>query len=353
MKILIVFIFSILALNTNGQNTSLYIGTYTQDNSKGIYKFDFDKQTGTLSNLQLAAVSSNPSYITYSPDRVYMYAVNENDNGMVSAFTVMPNGHLELINQVESFGGAPCHISVNTVSNKIVVSNYLGGNFALFDIKPDGSLSTATQVTNHFTRTKTSHVHAGKFIDKDLYITDLAQNALYLYNTQNNDEYFKIKQSVVSFPDNAGPRHFTITKNKHFIYVINELASTITAIKRKGDSFKLIANYSTLNPTYSGKNACADIHLSQDNRFVYASNRGENSIAVFKRNTRKGTLKKIQTIPVQGDWPRNFTLDPTGQFLLVANQKSNSISVFKVNIKKGSLHFLKSYEAPTPVCLLF
>lgn len=342
-----------VALSPYAQNTSMYIGTYTQGDSQGIYKMDFNNETGVLGNLQLVAKTSNPSYISFSANKKYMYAVNENHDGMVSAFSIAPNGSLTLINQVESFGGAPCHISINNTTNKVVVSNYLGGNFALFDINPNGSLNPAMQVTNHFTRTKKSHVHSGQFVDNDLYIADLAQNALYLYNTQNNDEYFKITPSVVPFTENAGPRHFAITKNKQFIYVINELASTVTAIKRTNDTFQLIANYSTLSPNYNNKNASADIHLSKDERFVYASNRGENSIAVFKRNTKKGTLKNIQNISVEGNWPRNFTLNPTGQFLLVANQKSNSISVFKINTKKGTLHFLKAYDAPTPVCLLF
>ncbi|MFV0564372.1 MAG: lactonase family protein [Flavobacteriaceae bacterium] len=353
MNRLLAFIFSIVIFNTYAQDTPLYVGTYTNGDSQGIYKFDFNTETGELNNLQLVAAISNPSFIAFSPNKKHIYAVNENENGTVSAFSIQPDGSLALINQVESFGGAPCHVSVNGASNKVAVSNYLGGNFALFNINPDGSLSDATQVVNHFTRTETAHVHSAQFIGNDLFVADLGKNALYHYNTQNNDEYFKISNSVVPFTENAGPRHFATTKGNRFIYVVNELAGTVTAIKKKGDSFFLIDNYTTLDENYNGKNACADIHLSNDEGFVYASNRGENSIAVFKRNTKKGTLKKIQNVSVEGDWPRNFTLDPTGRFLLVANQKSNTISIFNIDTKKGTLLYLQSYNAPTPVCLVF
>jgi 6-phosphogluconolactonase len=152
---------------------------------------------------------------------------------------------------------------------------------------------------------------------------------------------------------NPGPRHFAITRNGQFIYIINEYGGSITSVKRKFNSFEQIDFDSTLDESFRGRNSCADIHLSKDERFLYGSNRGENSIVVFKRNKLDGTIEKIQTTPVHGDWPRNFTLDPTGKFLLVANQKSNNISVFSINLSTGKLTFLNQVTLPSPVCLLF
>jgi 6-phosphogluconolactonase len=151
----------------------------------------------------------------------------------------------------------------------------------------------------------------------------------------------------------AGPRHFEISKTGDYIYVINELNSTITALKKGADKYVEIQTISTLKDGFIGMNACADIHLSSDENYLYGSNRGENTIVVFKRNIENGLLEKIQTISVEGDWPRNFTLAPNGAFLLVANQRSKNISTYKVNQKTGTLTFVKSIDAPTPVCLLF
>ena len=143
------------------------------------------------------------------------------------------------------------------------------------------------------------------------------------------------------------------TENGKFIYVINEYGGSITSIKKTDSGFEQIDLDSTLDKNYKGINKCADIHLSKDERFLYGSNRGENTIAVFKRNTVTGMLKKIQNTSVHGDWPRNFTLDSTGRFLLVANQRSHNISVFKINILSGKLKFLHDVKAASPVCLLF
>ena len=138
-----------------------------------------------------------------------------------------------------------------------------------------------------------------------------------------------------------------------YIYIINEYGGSVTSVKRTETGFEQIDYDSTLDENYKGRNSCADIHLSKDERFLYGSNRGENSIVVFKRNKLDGTIEKIQTAPVHGDWPRNFTIDPTGKFVLVANQKSNNISVFSIDLASGILTFLHDVKLPSPVCLLF
>ncbi|WP_188651811.1 lactonase family protein [Yeosuana aromativorans] len=340
--------------NCKAQNTPLYIGTYTNGESKGIYRAQFNTKTGELTDFQLAAETENPSYITYSPNKAYIYAVGEGETGTVTSFKVLSNGLLEFINSVPSNGGAPCYVATNKTGNKAVVANYLGGNFSIYNINANGSLNEASQVFDHKTSGQVSHVHSAQFFKNNLFVADLGLNAVYQYSLNMDSNTYKLSSSsIVDIPEKSGPRHFSITKNGTFIYIINELGNSITAVKNKNGQFNLIDNYSTLADDYKDYSACADIHLSKNEQFLYGSNRGENSIVVFKRNKTDGTLKKIQNMSVHGDWPRNFTLDPTGQFLLVANKKSNNISVFKIDTTTGKLTFLHSVKAPSPVCLLF
>ncbi|SFZ89562.1 6-phosphogluconolactonase [Flaviramulus basaltis] len=355
MKLKILLLVTIVFFSCKQQTKSipLYIGTYTSGDSEGIYKLLFNTETGELKDLSLAATIDNPSFITYSPNKKNIYAVGEGDDGTVSSFKVEEAGTLQLINKVKSHGGAPCHISTNKEGNKLATSNYVGGNMALYDIKEDGSLNEASQVFDHNSLEQKSHVHSAQFYKNNLFVADLGRNAMYLYKKESNNNYKLKDSSIVKFTKNAGPRHFALTNNGDFIYIINEYASTITTAKKVGDSYELINHTSTLSKDYSGENSCADIHLSKNERFIYGSNRGENSIAVFKRNTETGTIEKIQNVPVHGDWPRNFTLDPTGKFLLVANKKSSNISVFSVDASSGELSFLNDIALPNPVCLLF
>ncbi len=349
------FYFLLLAIsvfNCSNPNTTLYVGTYTDGDSEGIYQFQFNTETGKITNKLLATKSENPSYLTYSANKKNIYAVNETANGFVSSFKVEDNNSLILLNKVSSNGGAPCHISINEIGNKAVVSNYSGGNFSLYTIKDDGSLNEAFQVIDHKRDSTVSHAHSAQFFKDDLYASDLGLNSVFNYRL-SNDKYELISSSIVKTETNSGPRHFSLTKDGQFIYIINELSNTITSAKKTEHGFEFIENISTLDDDFKEVSYCADIHLSKNELFLYGSNRGENSIVVFKRNTETGKLKKTQNISVNGDWPRNFTLDPSGKFLLVANQKSNNISVFKIDKENGTLSFLNSTELPAPVCLLF
>lgn len=354
MKIKFLFIsFTILCfLNCEQKTTTLYVGTYTDGDSKGIYQFQFDSETGALTKKQLATTSENPSFITYSPDKKYLYAVNETDNGVVSAFKVESNNALSFINKVPTHGANPCHVALNQDGDKAVVSNYTGGNFALYTVKNDGALNEAFQILDQTTDSIVSHAHSAQFFGDDLYTSNLGLNVVFNYRL-SKDKYELISPSIVEIEDKSGPRHFSLTKDGEFIYIINELSSTITAARKTENGFELIETISTLDPNFKGESYCADIHLSEDEQFLYGSNRGENSMVIFKRDDTSGALKRIQNISVNGDWPRHFTLDPTGKFVLVANQRSNNISVFKVDKTNGELSFLHEVELPSPVCLLF
>ncbi len=353
MKYRLVFLLLLITLlNCKSQNTSLYVGTYTNGDSEGIYKLDFNTKTGELSNKQLAVATENPSYLNYSPDKKYIYAVIEHEKGMVSAFKIEDDGHLSSLNKVSTHGAHPCHVAINKSGNKAIVSNYTGGNASIYSIKNDGSLSEASQVLDHNVDSLVSHVHSAQFYENQLYVSDLGKNAVYNYQLEAN-KYKLIDSSIVRLTNNAGPRHFSLTNNGEFIYIINEYGSSITTAKKNKNGFDKIDEDSTLDVNYKEKNSCADIHLSKDEHFLYASNRGENTIAVFERNTNNGTINKIQNISVHGNWPRNFTLDPTGKFLLVANRWSNNIAVFSIDLNTGKLSFLHSVDLPSPVCLLF
>ena len=340
------------------QNIPLYVGTYTDADSKGIYLYDFNLKTGELTNKKLAVEAVNPSFITLSSNKKFMYAVGEVDNfegaksGFVNAYSVENDGTLNFINKVSSNGAHPCHIQLNKDNSKVAVSNYTGGTVSLHSLSKNGEITPATQVIDHNKEAKQSHAHSAKFFKNNLFIADLGLSKFSQYQLANANHKFQLKANY-EVENNAGPRHFEISKKGKFIYVINELNSTISVLKKKKDSYVFVQNTTTLAADFDGKSFCADIHLSKDGLFLYGSNRGENSIAVFKINKKNGELQKIQTISTNGDWPRNFTLSPDGNYLLAANQRSKNISVFRVNKKTGNLTFLHSIAAPTPSCLLF
>ena len=350
-----IFLFLFVQL-LNAQIVPLYVGTYTDSISKGIYSYSFNEKTGELTNQVLAAEAINPSFIVFSSNKKYLYSVgeianyNNTSSGFVSAYKVLANNQLQFLNTVSSEGAAPCYISLNKKNSEIVVSNYTGGNFALFSALKNGSISKAFQVVNHSTKTEVAHVHFGKFLKNNLFISDLGLNTVTDY--VKTDKKYTLKQTYF-IKKGAGPRHFVFTKKADYLYVINELNSTITVLKKQADLYKIIQNTSTLKSDYKGKNACAEISLSKNQRFLYASNRGENTIAVFKRNLKTGTVEKIQTITTHGNWPRNFVISPNGKFLLVANKISSNITVFSIDKASGKLTFLESQNSPNPVCLVF
>lgn len=352
--IFLFFCFSI----ASAQNIPLYVGTYADADSEGIYLYDFNLKTGELSNKKLAVAAVNPSFITFSSNKKLLYSVGETDSfegaksGFVNAYSVSKDGTLNFINNVSSNGAHPCHIQLNESDSKVAVSNYSGGTVSVHSILKNGEISPAMQIIDHSKGSEQSHAHSAKFFKKNLFIADLGLNTFSQYYFVENDNKYLINTSY-KIENNAGPRHFEIAKKGKFIYVINELNSTISVLKKQKDHYVFVQNISTLADGFDGKSSCADIHLSKDGKFLYGSNRGENSIVVFKIHKKSGELQKTQTISTNGDWPRNFTLSPDGNYLLAANQRSKNISVYRLEKKTGNLTFLHSIASPTPSCLLF
>lgn len=359
----------LMAMNVEAKKHILYVGTYTKGMTEGIFVYSFNDQTGRLVNLKIPAMANNPSFLAISANQKYLYAVCELDNldsnksGGLSAFRIENKNQLTLLNRVLTHGANPCHVCLSPDGKRLVVSNYSGGNLSVYNLLPDGSLSEIVQRIQHSgngpvsERQAEPHVHSARFdaSGKQLFAADLGIDELKIYNVSSGDVPLSPNdQPFLKLPPGSGPRHFDFSADGRFIYVINELNSTITVFMKYGGEWKSVQNVRTLPKEYKGENYCADIHLSADGKFVYGSNRGHNSIAVFRRDLNSGKLVFIETVPVEGDWPRNFTIDPSGRFLLCANQKSNDITVFKIDPSSGKLSFT-GFKVPTesPVCLTF
>ncbi len=274
---------------------TLFVGTYTDGESKGIYKLVFDPNTGKLSDLTLAAALENPSFLTISKDGNNLYAVQETADfdslgGAVSAFK-LKDGILELQNSMGTGGAHPCHVALSD-DGHLAVSNYTGGNLSIFDLKNDGALKQNPQMINHsaLDTLKKAHVHKANFNAEGLFASDLGLDALKRYRKQDGN-WKPAHQYSLDLPDGAGPRHFVFNSNRNYLYVINELNSTISVFKRDDEgNFNKIQTENTLAADYNGQNACADIHLSPDGKFLYGSNRGENTIVVFSVDSKNGQI---------------------------------------------------------------
>jgi 6-phosphogluconolactonase len=343
----------------NTQETyTLFVGTYTDGNSEGIYRCTFNTDTGQLTNKTVATATANPSFLKISPNKEYLYAVNETntykgENGSLTTFKI-DEGQLTALDTVSSFGAHPCHIGISDDGFMVSVSNYTGGTISIFKTDVTGKLITP-QLIDHtlLDSTKTSHAHSALFSNGKLFVADLGLDMLSIYPLL--DEGIDVAEAeVLHLPEKAGPRHFVFSKGDAILYVINELNSTITAYKRnETGAYSVLEAQSTLDKDFKGDSYCADIRLSSDGRFLYGSNRGENTIVIFAVDQTTGKLLMIGREDVRGHWPRNFNIDPSGNFLLVANQRSNNITVYKRDKDNGTLTFAHELELPSPVCLEF
>jgi len=337
---------------------TLFVGTYTDGDSEGIYTYTFDANTGELSNQKLAAKLTNPSYLAISEDKSNLYAVQETDDfdslgGAVTAFRLNKD-LLELQNSMGTQGAHPCHVSLSG-DGLLAAANYTGGNVSIFSLNDDGSLAENPQVIDHkpLDSVKTSHAHMAQFNMDGLIVTDLGLDAVKRYRKEEG-KFVPAEQNSIPFEDGAGPRHFTFGNDGRLLYVINELNSTISVFERvENGNYQEVQVVPTLAPDFDGESFCADLHLSPDGKFLYGSNRGENTIVIFAVDGTSGKLELVGRESVRGDWPRNFSMDPTGEFLLVANKKTSNIVVFKRDKENGTLTFLNEMEHPNPVCLVF
>ncbi len=355
----------------------LFVGTYTEKESKGIYAYQFDSASSGLTPLGLAAETTNPSFLAIDPSHRFVYAVNEvgkykdASSGVVSAFAIDsqkgfgPTGKLQLLDEVASRGADPCYISFDKTGKYVLVANYTGGSVAVFPVQPDGHIGEASAFVQHAgssvnrERQEGPHAHWIEItLDNRFAIAvDLGLDELLVYRfdartgslTPNNPPFAKLDPG-------AGPRHLAFHPNGKFAYVVNELQSSITTFAYDASHGELhkLKTVSTLPKNFSGSNDTAEIKVHPSGKFLFASNRGHDTIALFSIESKTGALTLVDHFPTQGKTPRNFEIDPTGKFLFVANQNTNNIAVFQVDPNTGRLTSTKqTVEVPTPVCLKF
>ena len=331
----------------------VYVGTYTDGTSRGIYRFALDPVSGVASAPVLAAESENPSFLALSPDRRYLYAVNETSHfdakgsGAVSAFAIdARTGALRFLDQQSSQGADPCHLTVDDEGRHVLVANYTGGNVAVLPVARDGKLGPASTVRAHsghgprVDRQEGPHAHA-IILDPTGHLalsTDLGADRVFVYRYDGargilapNDPPF------AALEPGSGPRHIALHPSGRFAYTINELASTIIALSWDGKSGRLtpFQTVSTLPAAFQGENDTAEILVSADGRFVYGSNRGHDSLVVFRVDAETGRLSLAGDVPSGGKTPRSFAIDPTGRWLLAANKDSGTIVVFRLDPASG------------------
>jgi len=351
----------------------VYIGTYTRKEgfvdgkANGIYLMD-RKQDGSLEMVDTVAEISNPSYVKVSKDGKNLYAVSElsgheGDSGYIYAYKINEDYSLTELGKLSTEAFAPCHIGIDHSDKFVFVSNYVGGVVMEYKRNPDGSLTTIDKLEinniNPSENSGKSHAHAVTINanNKYIFISDLGNDKIWIYNfDQETGQLTPNEELFVKVDKGAGPRHFAFVPNQKFAYSINELNSTITSFSFDSVSGKLtvIQNISTLPDDYDGKNGCAEIAIHPNGKFLYASNRGHNSIAAFKIDQETGKLKTLNHQNTQGDFPRFFTLNPEGTIIYAANQNSSNIALLQVQ-KDGSLEpsVIKAVDVKTPVCIEF
>ncbi len=339
-----------------------FVGTYTGEESQGIYKYALHPD-GTMDSLGLAAVTPNPSFLARSADNRYLLAISEvskdDKTGRVRSYAIKDDS-LVFISESTSGGAHPCFVTVNA-SGFVIVANYTGGNVALLQLNEQGYLSDLLDLEQHIgsgttDRQKGPHAHSAWFVpgSEQVISVDLGTNELWLSRLdQKTGKLVPADPSRLPMNAGAGPRHLAFHPNGKWIYVVNELDCTVSLVKDTESGYILEQSVSTLPGDFEGRNTCADIHVASDGRFLYASNRGHNSIAVFSIAEENGSLAQLGHVATHGSTPRNFSLSPGEDFLLVANQDSNNIVSFRRNEESGMLEFIKEIYAPRPVCIRF
>jgi|SRR5579859_565014 len=351
----------------------VYVGTYTTKTaSKGVYAFRYDASSGKLTPIGVAAETQDPSWVAVHPNGKLLYAVNEaGKNSMVSAFSLDPqSGKLTLLNQLPALGEDPCYLSFDRTGKYVFVANYTSGNVVVFPIGSDGKLGPATaNVHDEGTlgpnkeRQEGPHAHwieasAG---NRYAYVSDLGLDKVLIYKfdaTTGNLATPGAKQqnafSAMLSPG-SGPRHVAFSRSGNFMYVLNEVQSTVTVFANDArETYRAVQTISALPKDFSGRNDAAEIAIHSSGKFLYSSNRGHESIALFKINPGTGKLTGAGDFSVQGKEPRHFAIDPSGNYLLAEDQLSDKIVTFRIDQKTGALTPTgDSVGVPSPVCLAF
>lgn len=339
-----------------------YIGTYTKGSSEGIYLFSLDTDKGKLSQVRLAAKLDNPTYLAVSQNNKRLYSVvKKGESGGVAAFSIKKaGGDLKALGDQLSKGAAPCHVSVDKDNRRVLSANYHKGTIELYPVQGSGGIGTALSIVRHEgsgadrDRQEAAHAHFAGFSPDEKYVVtvDLGTDELATYKIEAGG---LVEADVFQFRPGSGPRHLVFHPAKPYAYAVTEISSEVVALHYNPSNghFDFLQAVSAVPEKFNENNQGSAIQMTSDGHFVYAANRGHNSIAVFKVE-EAGTLGFVEHVPTEGDWPRDFTLDPTETFLIAANQNSGNLVLYLRNPSTGRLTLLQSDIAcPDPVCVKF
>lgn len=345
-------------------NHFAFIGTYTTSTSKGIYVYKIDPNTGTWTQVATAA-TTNPTFLALHPNKRFLYAVNENGSGAITAYAIDPNsGALTELNTQPTHGTAPCHVTVDATGQCAYVANYGDGKILAYRIEADGRLSPNTELIQNTgssvdkDRQQSPHAHSVNIDPNNRYLfaCDLGLDKVMIYRLDlANGKLAPNAAPFAVLDPGAGPRHFAFHPNHKYAYAINEMGNTVTAFtyhEGRG-GLATLQVISTLPEGYKETSYCADIHVHPSGKWLYGSNRGHDSIAIFAIQ-EDGTLKLAGIESVRGNWPRNFALSPDGMKLYVANERTDNIVVFDIDQSNGLLNATgQEISVPKPVCIKF
>jgi 6-phosphogluconolactonase len=348
-----------------GQNIRLFAGRYTETGGKGLFIFDLNRETGTFKLLSESEAGPNPSYFCISKKKGLIYAADEimEFNGKKGgAVTVLrynqKTGSAEKVNDLLVPDGGPCFISLSPNEDYLLMANYSSSSVAVVKLNDKGIPVKVTDTISFAgTDGKISHPHMFSFdpAGRKVYLTDLGLDRIVIYDFDTVSGRLKqLENGIVNFPKGTGPRHFVFNSAGTKMYVICELNSTLSVfdVDAKG-GLKSIQTLTTLAEGFKGESNCADIHFGKNEQYLYGTNRGENTIVVFKPGI-DGRLTPAGRTTCGGNWPRNFVIDPSGKYILVGNQKSGNISLFRIDEKSGiPVDTGKDYKLATPACLKF
>ncbi|HEX6970803.1 MAG TPA: lactonase family protein [Limnochordia bacterium] len=342
----------------------VYIGTYAPEGRDSLYIFHFDVREGRLTSHGSIDAGANPSFLALDQGGRYLYAVNEAGEGAVSAFEVDPSsGGLRFLNREPSGGAAPCHLSVDAARAQLLVANYSGGTVSVLPIEPDGRLGAPAAVIEHRGRSvhprrqTQPHPHAivigpgGRFA----FVPDLGLDAIAAYRIESGG-LAPLEPPTAAVHPGAGPRHIAFHPSGRWAYVINELDSTVTHFDYDADtgSLRLVESVTTLPAGFAGVNHPAEIASHPSGGYLYASNRGHDSLAIYRIDSGTGRLSACGHAPTGGRTPRHFALDPTGRWLLAENQESDLIVPLRIDAAKGALvPSAPAVSVPRPVCAVW
>jgi len=348
----------------------MFIGSYAAAEDPGLHVYSYDQESGSLKEIQQISGHPNPSFLAVHPSGKFLYAVNEIGNfmdrreGSVTSF-IINKGELEYLNIQSSMGASPCHITILPDGSHVLVANYSAGNITALPVSHDGALEKATRVIQHEgsgpdqRRQRGPHAHSiypssdGSWI----FAADLGTDKVMIYRNRGEDNLLipNPASPYAKMVPGAGPRHLAFHPGGRWIYVINELNSTVTRLDFDDASgqVSVLESVTTLPAGWDDANFCADIHVHPGGKFLYASNRGHNSIAIFRIES-DGRIVPAGHEPVRGDWPRNFSIDPAGKRLFVANQNSANITIFNIDQNSGDLTYTgEELKIDRPVCIKF